>query len=59
LNWSALGPVLLILLFQGSTRFTEHLTLRRYPEYVDYQRAVPMLAPLPGLIGHVPPKRSE
>lgn len=31
------GPVLLTLLFDGSTRFTEWLTLQKYPEYAEYQ----------------------
>jgi steroid 5-alpha reductase family enzyme len=32
------GPVLLTLLFLGSTRFTESISLSRYPEYAGYQR---------------------
>jgi steroid 5-alpha reductase family enzyme len=44
-----LGALLLTLLFQGSTRFTEELTLAKYPEYADYQRTTPMLLPRPRL----------
>lgn len=32
------GALLLTLLFDGSTRFTEYLTLQKYPAYADYQR---------------------
>jgi steroid 5-alpha reductase family enzyme len=38
LQWTVIGAVLLTLLFIGSTRFTENLTLAKYPEYADYQR---------------------
>jgi steroid 5-alpha reductase family enzyme len=36
-QWTVLGAVLLTLLFVGSTRFTESITIGRYPEYADYQ----------------------
>jgi steroid 5-alpha reductase family enzyme len=42
--WLA-GPVLLSLLFQGSTAFTEELTLSKYPAYANYQRRVSRLWP--------------
>ncbi len=41
------GPVLLSLLFAGSTRFTESISKSRYPEYADYQRTTSMLIPWP------------
>ena len=41
------GAVLLTLLFQGSTWFTERLTLAKYPEYAAYQRTTSRLLPLP------------
>ena len=47
LNWTAIGPALLILLFQGSTAFTEAITLRKYPAYAAYQRTVSRLLPMP------------
>ncbi|GHF60816.1 steroid 5-alpha reductase family enzyme [Amycolatopsis bartoniae] len=37
-QWTVAGAVLLTLLFLGSTRFTESISLSRYPEYADYQR---------------------
>jgi steroid 5-alpha reductase family enzyme len=47
LNWTVIGPALLILLFQGSTAFTEAITLRKYPAYAAYQRTVSRLLPMP------------
>ena len=41
------GAALLTLLFQGSTRFTEELTLAKYPAYAAYQRTTSMLLPWP------------
>ena len=38
LQWTVVGPLLLSVLFIGSTRFTERITLSRYREYADYQR---------------------
>jgi steroid 5-alpha reductase family enzyme len=37
-QWTVVGAVLLTLLFLGSYRFTESITLSKYPEYADYQR---------------------
>lgn len=37
INPSLVGPVLLTLLFLGSTSFTESITLAKYPEYALYQ----------------------
>jgi steroid 5-alpha reductase family enzyme len=45
LNWSIAGAFLLTLLFQGSTRFTEELTLRKYPAYRAYQQTTSRLIP--------------
>lgn len=45
LNLSLAGPVLLTLLFLGSTRFTESISMRRYPAYRDYQRRTSRLIP--------------
>jgi steroid 5-alpha reductase family enzyme len=47
LDPSILGAALLTLLFQGSTAFTESITLRRYPAYAAYQSRVSRLFPLP------------
>jgi steroid 5-alpha reductase family enzyme len=45
LNFSIAGAALLTLLFQGSTWITEHLALRKYPRYRDYQRVTSRLLP--------------
>lgn len=37
-GWSLAGPVLLTILFIGSTRFTESLSATKYPGYARYQR---------------------
>lgn len=47
LDPTILGAALLTLLFQGSTAFTERITLAKYPEYADYQRRTSRLLPLP------------
>lgn len=47
LNWTIAGAVLLTLLFQGSTTFTEQITLAKYPDYAAYQRSTSRLVPLP------------
>jgi steroid 5-alpha reductase family enzyme len=47
LNASITGAVLLTLLFQGSTAFTERLSLEKYPSYAEYQRTTSRLVPLP------------
>ena len=43
--WTVVGAVLLTVLFVGSTKFTERITLSRYPEYVDYQRRTSPVVP--------------
>lgn len=45
LQWSALGAVLLTLLFVGSTRFTESISASKYPAYREYQREVSAIVP--------------
>jgi steroid 5-alpha reductase family enzyme len=47
LNPTIAGPVLLTLLFQGSTAFTERLSLAKYPAYAEYQRTTSRLLPMP------------
>ena len=46
LNWALAGPLLLTLLFQGSTQMTEALSAAKYPEYRRYQRTTSRLLPL-------------
>lgn len=47
LNATIAGAVLLTLLFDGSTRFTESITASKYPEYADYQRRTSRWVPWP------------
>jgi steroid 5-alpha reductase family enzyme len=44
-QWTALGALLLTLLFIGSTRLTEEITLSKYPEYAQYQARTSMVVP--------------
>lgn len=48
-QWSVLvslpGPVLLTVLFIGSTRMTEQISRERYPEYADYQARMSAIIP--------------
>ncbi|MGE4585080.1 MAG: DUF1295 domain-containing protein [Sphaerochaeta sp.] len=43
LNPYLVGPLLLTLLFLGSTAFTEGITRTKYPAYQDYQKKVPAI----------------
>lgn len=52
LQWTVLGPVLLTLLFVGSTRFTESITRAKYPEYAGYQATTSAIIPLPPRSSH-------
>ena len=47
LNWTLIGAALLHSLFEGSTRFTEKISLSKYPSYADYQKRVSRLIPMP------------
>ncbi|MEQ1439014.1 DUF1295 domain-containing protein [Fontimonas sp. SYSU GA230001] len=44
-NWSVIGCLLLILLFQGSSKLSESLQADKYPDYPEYQRCVPRFIP--------------
>ena len=41
LNWSIAGCLLLIVLFQGSSNFSEEISTEKYPLYKEYQKRVP------------------
>ena len=45
LNWSVVGCVLLIILFKGSSDFSEDISANKYPEYKKYQASVPRFIP--------------
>jgi steroid 5-alpha reductase family enzyme len=44
-NWSGVGALGYLALFQGSTIFTESITAGKYPEYKEYQRLVAKFVP--------------
>jgi steroid 5-alpha reductase family enzyme len=45
LEWTVIGPFLLTLLFVGSTRFTEKISLSHYSEYELFQRSTSAVIP--------------
>jgi steroid 5-alpha reductase family enzyme len=45
LNWSIAGALLLILLFQGSSNFSESITASKYPDYKKYQKNIGRFLP--------------
>ena len=45
INWTLSGPVLLVLLFIGSSAFTEKISQEKYPEYRNYIQNVPKFIP--------------
>lgn len=50
INWSIAGCLLLILLFKGSSDFSEEISASKYPEYKDYQRRVGRFLPGVGIV---------
>jgi steroid 5-alpha reductase family enzyme len=50
LNWSVVGSVLLVLLFKGSSDFSEEISASKYPAYKTYQESVPRFLPRIGKI---------
>ncbi|MBN1924782.1 MAG: DUF1295 domain-containing protein [Prolixibacteraceae bacterium] len=54
IHWSGFGALLLIVLFFGSTVFTEKITSGKYPQYSRWKKAVPIFIPL-----FILPKRSK
>ncbi len=50
INWSVAGCLLLIILFQGSSDFSESISAEKYPLYKQYQETVGRFLPkiLPG-----------
>lgn len=45
LHWTVVGAAVLTALFHSSTRFTEELSLAKYPSYAAYQARVSRLIP--------------
>jgi steroid 5-alpha reductase family enzyme len=51
LNWSIMGAILLVLLFWGSSSFSESISAGKYPEYKEYKKRVPRFIPTGRLKG--------
>jgi len=45
LNWSVIGAILLVLLFWGSSNFSESISTRKYPDYEEYRKRVSRFVP--------------
>lgn len=45
LNWSVSGALLLVILFKGSSDFSENISAGKYPDYKEYQQKVPRFIP--------------
>jgi steroid 5-alpha reductase family enzyme len=45
INWSIGGSILLLILFKGSSDFSEELSAGKYPEYKEYQATTPRFIP--------------
>jgi steroid 5-alpha reductase family enzyme len=45
LNWSVIGAILLVLLFWGSSNFSESISTEKYSGYADYQKRLPRFIP--------------
>jgi steroid 5-alpha reductase family enzyme len=45
INWSVAGCALLLILFKGSSDFSEEISAKKYPEYKNYQQRVPRFIP--------------
>jgi len=48
INWTITGGLLLVLLFKGSSDFSEAISAEKYPEYKKYQKTVGRFLPLKG-----------
>jgi steroid 5-alpha reductase family enzyme len=48
INWSIAGALLLVLLFKGSSDFSEDVSAKKYPLYAQYQKQVGRFLPLKG-----------
>lgn len=47
-NWSIFGCMLLLMIFMGSSRMAEGISLKKYPEYKEYQKKVFRYLPVRG-----------
>ena len=49
INWSVIGALLLVVLFQGSSSLAEEISGGKYPEYEKYCKSVPRFFPGKGI----------
>ena len=47
-NWSIFGCMFLLMIFMGSSRMAEGISLKKYPEYKEYQNKVFRYLPIRG-----------
>ena len=45
INWSVIGALLLVVLFQGSSALAEEISSSKYPQYEQYCQTVPRFIP--------------
>lgn len=45
INWTIAGAALLVILFKGSSDFSEEISAKKYPKYSDYQKKVGRFLP--------------
>lgn len=45
INWTIAGCLLLVVLFKGSSDFSEKISEEKYPAYKEYQKRVPRFVP--------------
>ena len=45
INWSVMGAILLVLLFWGSSSFSESISAGKHPDYAEYKKRVPRFVP--------------
>ena len=45
INWSVMGAILLVLLFWGSSNFSESISAGKYPDYTEYKKRIPRFIP--------------
>ena len=45
INWSVMGAILLVLLFWGSSNFSESISVGKYPDYTEYKKRIPRFIP--------------
>lgn len=45
-SWSAIGPLLLVFIFLGSSNLQENISMKKYPEYSEYVNRVNKYIPI-------------